>query len=275
MATSAPQRIALSDETPSKVPGDGSVAHWYRPTVPHPTRNARGIVCLPIQGGDYQVSTLFAEYFSRQGYHTLRFERRAEWLDSEVDLATLAELVPHFVSDIRRTLDHWLTLPDAPAASELGLFGVSMGAMTGTLLAASDERFGATVLCIGGGELSDILLEGSDGELNVWRDILVQRLGGREAFEREVRARVQPIGVLHAAEAVDTARTLFIAARFDRVVPWSASKRLWKALGEPKRITLPTGHYSAALGVPLIKRVATRWFDQHLPSTPKRNVEAS
>ncbi len=268
VAAPTSQRIALPDNVPTDIPGEGIVAHWYRPTIVHAERNQRGVVCLPIQGGDYEVSTLLAEFLAKRGYHTLRFERRAEWLDHEVALPVLAQLVPHFVADIRRTVDHWLGLPDAPTAPTLGLLGVSMGAMTGTLLAASDPRFAAVVLCIGGGELSDILVDGRDTELDAWRVHMVEKLGGAEEFANEVRTHVRQIGVLDAGAQLDAKRTLFVAARFDRVVPWSASKRLWNAIGQPKRITLPTGHYSAAIGLPLIKSAATRWFDKHLIQEP-------
>lgn len=257
--TSTP--IIVRDETPSSIPGDGVTAHWYRPTREH-ARNACGIVCLPIQGGDYEVSTLFAETFTKRGFHTLRLERRAEWLDPEVPLDTLAQLVPRFVSDIGRAIDAWLDRDGAPTT--IGLFGVSMGAMTGTLLAAADGRIQAQTLCIGGGELADILRDGRDTELDAWRDAITDSLGGPEAFDQAVAQHVTGIGVLDAAKQLDPDRTLFIGARFDQVVPWSASVRLWDAIGKPKRITLPTGHYSAVVGVPWIKFAATRHFDRWL-----------
>lgn len=221
---------------------------------------------LPIQGGDYEVSTLFAEYFAKKGYHTLRFERRAEWLDPSVPLEVLASLVPRFVADVRRTIDVWLDHADAP--ERIGLFGVSMGAITGTMVSAADPRIDATILCIGGGGLSDILVHGRDEELDAWRDAMSEQLGGRAAFDEAARLHVDAIDVLGAAKDVDTETTFFIGARFDKVVPWFASTNLWKALGEPRRSVLPTGHYSAVVAVPWIKSAALRWFDKHLEAGP-------
>ena len=63
-------------------------------------------------------------------------------------------------------------------------------------------------------------------------------------------------------------RPLLVSARFDRVVRWNRSQALWNAIGHPRRVVLPCGHYSAALFVPLIKLLSRRWFDRHLPGAP-------
>ena len=255
--------LAVRDAEPSEVPGNGVRAHWHLPDEAN-ARNGHGIVCLPIQGGDYEISTLFARYFASLGYHALRLERRAEWLDPEIPLEALAKLVPRFVGDVSRILDAWLGDPEAPNGDRLGLFGVSMGAMTGTMVAANDPRIDAAVLCIGGGGLEDILVHGRDTELDEWRDTVSAALGGRDAFNELARASVGEIDLLGSAERLDPDRTLFVGARFDRVVPWSASVRLWKALHRPRRAILPTGHYSAVVALPWIKRAARLHFDRML-----------
>lgn len=256
-------RIEVVDEEPLDIPGTGIVAHWYHPAKPGP-RNGRGVVVLPIQGGDYEVSTMFAEYFASRGYHALRFERRAEWLDPSVPLDKLKRLVPQFVADIRKGMDVWLASEGAPAADRVGLFGVSMGAMTGTLVAAADPRIARSVFCIGGGDLADILVDGRDEELDAWRAAVTAQLGGPEAFAQAARLHVGEVDILGAARSIDAGSNLFIAARFDRVVPWKASLKLWEAIGQPKRMVLPTGHYSAVVAVPIIKSAALRWLDAGL-----------
>jgi pimeloyl-ACP methyl ester carboxylesterase len=255
--------IEVEDPEPTSIPGNGLRAHWYKPGREN-ARTQRGIVCLPIQGGDYEISTLFARYFASLGYHTLRFERRAEWLDPDLPVQELASLVPRFVADVSRVLDAWLARDGAPPAAGLGLFGVSMGAMTGTMVAASDDRIQAQIFCIGGGGLDEILIRGRDAELDEWRDRVSTSLGGRAEFERVARESVGSIDLLGSASRISPERTLFVGARFDRVVPWSASVRLWEALHRPRRIVLPTGHYSAVVALPWIKRASKRHFDRWL-----------
>ena len=257
------ERIHLEDEPGCLFPADGITAHWYHPDTSGP-RARSGIVVLPIQGGDYEVSTLFAESFAKKGYQVLRFERRAEWLEADRDVAALGPLAAQYRQDILRGIDHWLSAgPSAP--ERLGLFGVSMGAMTGVGIAAHDPRVEASVLCIGGADLADILMTANDEEVNLYRNDLAARLGVSEPELRPMlAAALDPYDSARAAPKVAADRTLFIAARFDAVVRWKNSVRLWESLGRPKRVVLPTGHYSAVVFVPYIRLIARRWFDRFL-----------
>jgi pimeloyl-ACP methyl ester carboxylesterase len=252
------ETIRLPDPPGLDAPGDGVVAHWHRPADGAPTGKP-GIVVLPIQGGDYEISILFARHFAATGHHALRFERRAEWLDASRPPEALAVLLRIFVDDVRRGIDRWLEV--APVGPDLGLFGVSMGAMSGTLVAAKEPRLTRRMLVLGGGPLADILATARDTEINKFRRELAARLGVGEAdlfpLFREGLEGLDPL--THAA-ALDPADTLVISARFDRVVRYSYQTRLWEALGRPRRTVLPCGHYSAAVFVPWIKRRATQWF---------------
>lgn len=254
------QILHFEDPTPTTAPGAGVRAHWYRPLrrrdIP------RAVVVLPIQGGDYEVSRHFADAFAGAGFDVLRFERRAEWLDPQAEIESVGALIPAYVRDIRLGIAKWRELlADAHGATiDVGLFGVSMGAMMGTLILAEEPDIRRAVLCIGGGNLADILVDGRDKELDAWRAIVTERVGGAAAFRERVGEVVGPTDVLDAAPRVGAERIHFVAARFDRVVPWVASVRLWTALGRPKRTVLPCGHYSAAVFVPWIRRAAIRWL---------------
>jgi hypothetical protein len=56
-----------------------------------------------------------------------------------------------------------------------------------------------------------------------------------------------PVDPLVYASRTDPMRILMINAYFDQVIPYACSERLWEAMGRPLCITLPTGHYTAAL----------------------------
>ncbi len=265
MAKIPSEALSFPDPEPIDAPGDGVVAHWYRPAVTHAARNGRGIVILPIQGGDYDVSIYFAEYFAKKGYHTLRFERRAEWLDPEEELETLGKMLPAYVADVRRGIGEWLA--SAGLGDTVDLFGVSMGANVGSVVAGTDDRVRSTVLCIGGGPLSEILIRGRDEELDAWRDVLTGRMGGVDAFDAAAAQSLGSIDVLEQASGMDAARCLFVGSRFDRVVPFDLNTNLWEAIGRPRRIVLPCGHYSTGLFIHYIRHRALRWLDTHAPST--------
>lgn len=252
------ETIRLPDPPGLDAPGNGVVAHWHRPADGAPA-GKQGIVVLPIQGGDYEISILFARHFAAKGHHALRFERRAEWLDASRPPEALALLLRTFVDDVRRGIDRWLEV--APVGPGLGLFGVSMGAMSGTLVAAQEPRLTRRMLLLGGGPLADVLSTARDTEINAFRRDLAMRLGVDEpALFPMFEASLEGLDPLAHAAAVDPASTLVVSARFDRVVRFSYQTRLWEALGRPRRTVLPCGHYSAAIFVPWIKRRATQWF---------------
>ncbi|MCB9727638.1 MAG: hypothetical protein H6744_16845 [Deltaproteobacteria bacterium] len=258
----APEAIHLADGPGCLLPTGGVTAWWYRPERPGPRARA-GVVVLPIQGGDYEVSTHFAEAFARMGYHALRFERRAEWLEPERPLDELVLLLRQYRQDVRDGMTEWLARPGGP--ERLGLFGVSMGAGVGAAVAGVDSRLRASVLCIGGSGLARVLMETEDTDIRAYRDALAARLGqDLPTLARTLGEALSPVDPEHEAGGMDATTTLFIAARFDRVVRWRESLALWRAIGRPRRVTLPCGHYSAAVFVPWIRWLARRWFDRHL-----------
>ncbi len=241
--------------------GDGVRAHWHMPPA-DVTAAGPGLVVLPIQGGDYEISTLFARHFAAHGHHCLRFERRAEWLDATRPPAALGTLLRTFRDDVRRGIDWWLE--SAPVGLDLGLFGVSMGAMSGILVAANEPRIGSAMLVMGGGPLSEVLGTARDREINLFRAELAARLGVTEPdLVPLFREALKGLDPLEHAHGLDASTTLMVSSRFDRVVRYQYQTRLWEALGKPRRSVLPCGHYSATLFVPWIKRLALRWFSSN------------
>ena len=135
----------------------------------------------------------------------------------------------------------------------------------GVAVAANEPRIKASVLCIGGADLADILMTANDEEVNLYRKDLSTRLGVPEPELRPMMAAaLDPYDAAREAPKMSADSTLFIAARFDAVVRWRNSVRLWEALGRPKRVILPTGHYSAVVFVPYIRLISRRWFDRLL-----------
>lgn len=260
------EEVHLPDEADCLLPGRGVVMHWYRPVREGPRRRA-GIVVLPIQGGNYEVSAMLARWQARQGFHALRFERRGEWLDPDRPIEAIPDLVRQFEADILRGIAWWLAADGGP--ERLGLMGVSTGGIIGTSIAAAEPRIRASVLIIAGGDLPGILIHGRDEELDAWRAEVARRNGVTELeLLPRLKAALDPVDNLRKASRVNPATTLFLASRFDRVVPWANSRQLWEALGRPPRRVFPCGHYSTVVFLPYVHRAARRWFDRHVLGEP-------
>ncbi len=257
-------RVHFPDRTGGLFPGDGVDAYEYRPRGGDRAERA-GIILLPIQGAEYEVSTYFAEYFVSRGFACLRFERRAEWLLPDRDFQALALLIREYVIDVRRGLRWWRASgrvdPDG-----IGLFGVSMGAIIGSMAAALERpAVRASVLVIGGCCFADILMTADDEEINeVRRQWLLRSGKGEEHLSAELHRALDPVAPLRLASGLDPTSTLMIHARFDHVVRYPFATSIWEEAGRPERIVIPTGHYSAVLYIRYIRWKAAKWFRRWL-----------
>jgi hypothetical protein len=63
------------------------------------------------------------------------------------------------------------------------------------------------------------------------------------------------------APKIDPQDALLVLGAFDRVVPFKKGWELRGKMRRPETIILPTGHYSALLCVPYLKRQTLRFFE--------------
>ena len=253
-------RIHFPDRPRCLFPGDGVDVFEYRPRGDNRAERA-GILLLPIQAAEYEVSTYFAEYFASKGFPCLRFERRAEWLLPDRDFQELALLIREYVIDVRRGL-HWWRASGRVDPDGIGLFGVSMGAIIGSMAAALERpSIQASVLVIGGCCFADILMTADDEEINEIRRQWLLRSGeGEEHLSGELHRALDPVDPLRLASGLDPSSTLMIHARFDHVVRYPLATSVWEEAGRPERIVIPTGHYSSVLYIRYIRWKAAKWF---------------
>jgi len=76
--------------------------------------------------------------------------------DMDAMIATLRQAV----LDVRRAGD-WLAARPDVEASRVGLVGISLGSIVGSLTAGVDDHFGRSVFIIGGGDLAAIVITGA------------------------------------------------------------------------------------------------------------------
>ena len=265
-------KVHFPDSDGRPTPSTGVDAYLYEPPGKGP---GPGIIILPIQGGDYEVSIYFAEYLASKGYPCLRFERRAEWLEVSRGFDQLSDLILEYTKDIRRGLDWWIStgkiLPD-----RVGLFGVSMGANIGAILVSLDERIRSAVLVIGGVGIADIIMTAKDEEIGAYRRAVQKERGiPAKQMRREILEALDPIETAAFTNVVDPDGILMFSAVFDKLVRWRHSTAQWEALSRPERITLPTGHYSSVLFIRYVRFKSLKYFVEHLgkPITKDTPVE--
>ncbi len=219
-----------------------AVAHLALPPGPgpHPT-----VVVYPILAGSHIVSEGLSKALVRRGFAVARLERKDLELDNpERTLRDVRQALHSAVIDGRRLLDWLETLPEVDP-QRLAAAGVSMGGIQALLLSAADSRVrGGFYLMVGGG-LPQILWESTERPVRTFRDNLIQRRGldSREAFEELAREETWIVDPLSHANRLEPERVMMASGRFDRVIRPETSEALWEALGSPRWIRLPIGHY--------------------------------
>jgi len=211
-------------------PGDG----------PFPT-----VIVFPIlHPGARIVSEAAAKAFVRRGYLVAWLEREdVQFQYSErPDLPT--EALTLSVKDARRLLD-WLVTRDDVDPGRIASAGVSLGGIQACLLHSADKRVRAGFYVLAGANPSELLYDSREQPVRSYRDNVLRKLSlsTREEFVAHMRPLTNSIDPALRASAIKPASVLLATGRFDHVIPPAQSEQLWEALGRPKRIRLPIGHY--------------------------------
>ena len=144
-------------------------------------------------------------------------ERKADSADGPGGTAFLS-ILRKSVADWRQGINYVATRKDVDT-KRIGVFGYSMGAMMGSILAAVDERVKAAALCVGG-------------------DFTVPMVARASASSRlELASACPSLYIGHIAPRP----VLLVNAKDDKTVTKDASDRLQSAAKEPKTILLVEG----------------------------------
>jgi dienelactone hydrolase len=226
---------------------------------------APALVVSPILGGDHDIERIIARDLTAHGMHALIVDRR---LPSEPRIEGFQEALTDMVAARRRAIDWLETRPEVDAA-RIGAYGVSLGGMNTTILAAVEPRLKASVIVMAGGDFASVLAGSVEGEAVELRKAYGAGPGplpetpeeeaARAAFVREAQAKITTCP-LALAKHVDPRKTILFTTRRDTSVPSPCQERLRLALGEPETWSFPTGHYSAIVYLPLITREARRFL---------------
>ncbi len=240
------------------------VPHWVTAYhyIQKSGENPPTIIVLPILGGNYFFSKSCARYLARHGFSCLRFERTANPLDPEKGLIHTEMALRHAIIDIRRSID-WLGRRGSGNLNRIGVLGISMGAIVAALAMEVEPRINAAAILLAGGDIATILATSKEHMVVQFRAGVMSTHGiDLQQFQKEASRILAPVDPLTYASRSDPKYILMVNARFDRVVPPPCSEKLWKALGRPLWIRIPTGHDSSALFFPYLRYRVLKHFKE-------------
>jgi hypothetical protein len=228
------------------VDGETRVAHWQLPKGPgpHPT-----VLVFPIRAGSHVVAEALTKALVNRGYAAVWLERRRSLFGEDddrtpADLAAFAADLEGFVSDARRLVGWLATRPEVDA-DRLATAGVSLGGILAATTLALEPRLQAGFFVMAGGGLPEILRVSQDGDVVRFRERAIESgaFSDGEELARRARPFTDPMDPLTWADRIDPERVLLVSARFDRVIPEDRTRALWQAMGRPRWLVVPTGHY--------------------------------
>lgn len=220
------------------------------------------VLLVPILGGGEELLRTMARRFVQRGYHALYCDRAGSALRPPQRGPELQTLL------VRTVLHQRIALAWTAECAELRPLatfacGVSMGGIVTTLLTAVEPNLDGSAMCLAGADLPTILADSAEPRIERWREWRQREDGLSGAgldLELRENLRTDP---LRFAPYVATDRVFLVSANFDEVVRPQHQDLLWEALGRPQRVSVPLGHYSAALALdPLVSSIADFFDDR-------------
>jgi len=174
--------------------------------------------------------------------------------------AMLSADIPRLVRSVEQSvlevgaLVGWLKSRPEVNPKEIGLAGVSLGAIIGALVLGEIDQFDAAVLILGGANVADILWT---SPITLKIRPALRRLGyTKERLEADL-ASVEPLNRLTPAQGRNV---LMVNAIHDPVIPRRDTLALWDALGQSGIVWVESGHYIPIWGRRKIDQLAAEFF---------------
>jgi len=253
-------------ETPT--PENNTVhCEYFRPVTAGREEQVPAVIVLHILGGDFDLARLFGRTLAHEGVAALFLKmpyygprQPADGSRSRMVTPDPRETVAGMtqaVLDIRRATA-WLGQQVEIDPERLGIFGISLGGITGALAAGAEPRLSRVCLMLAGGDIGRVGWESR--EISEVRERWLAGGGTKETFLETMRV----IDPAEYAENVRGRDILMLNARYDEVIPPECTESLWRKLGEPEIVWLDAGHYSAMRFIFDGLNRVTRFFDRPL-----------
>lgn len=244
----------------------------YVPAVASAAHPVPCMILLHGLGGSKEQMSGTALGFARLGIASLAIDEynqgeRATADPAPLDAAGIETLlkvgVPQTVVDVRRGID-LLSRYHEVDTGRIGLLGVSLGAMIGTVAAGVEPRIKTTVLVSGGGDWG-LILKGAAQSGILAKDVDAPGAAGIDwGRVTDALAGVDP---LTFGPHIAPRSLLMECGRLDTIVAPQSAEELYDAASAPDNANVHIDWYANSGHVPapeLIVPVIVRWLSGHL-----------
>lgn len=240
------------DEYTTKLLSQGKIQTTFQ-SIEAKQNTGKWIIMYPILGGEdlLIVGHIARNVFAERGINSaillrkellIPYETKYRPLKSDNPAITDFEDYQHKVlKDTLRILKYL----QAQGMKKLGLMGISLGAMQTAGIAPFVPESRINIIIMGGGDIAEIMINSTEGIVQEYKQNLLKEYGSEEKLRQEISTiKIEP---LKLAKYVSTEKTRMVITTKDTVVPTKNQWQLYKALGGPTTLLVPTGHYSLIL----------------------------
>ncbi len=265
-----------------KLPGTGCKAQELEFTTTYPQRktplNIKAktfipegsgvpvIFMLPPLGGMNQLDEKMAETFCNNNMAAILFTTTLTGLDSE----TLVPVSDHdhthrrVASAIKGGMMLLRLLPQINH-KKVGLFGVSLGGILGSVAYGVIPEITAATFIVNGGDLPFILAYSDQTSIVKLRNRRMEEQGFKTSEEYEAYLRKNlKLDPLHFASLISPVATRLYLSKTDKSVPSEKQMEYYRAIGSPKETSFfSLSHIQtivSVLGVGTAKQKIANWF---------------
>ena len=201
-----------------------------------------------------------ARRMTERGFHAAWCDRVAPALSQGQRGPDLEQLFVRTVLHQRALLD-WLRHGGAgPEPRAVFALGVSLGGMVAAALAAVEPDLDGVAICLAGADIPSIVLDSGEARVEHWRRWRMTEDGLGAASLRQELQRCLQSDPARLCAFVPTEHVLLVRSSLDEVVRPAHQDLLWEALGRPRRLTVPLGHYASALAIDSIVDTVAGFF---------------
>jgi hypothetical protein len=181
-----------------------------------------------------------------------RLVRYQAFKDASTEAEFLAEAsrtascIEATTEDVRAFTDWVMEQPETDPR-RVGIVGFSIGGIVGSLVMGRDPRFAAGVFVMVGAHLDEIVARCKWGQREVREHAATAFGWSAEKFQSVLKVPLSAVDPALVSGRIDPAAVLYINAGSDGCIPQSCRDDLWRAMGEPERVTLGYDHRNSFL----------------------------
>lgn len=266
--------VSYASPLPTSYPENATVyASFFRPPRPAGESIPAVIVLHVLETTNAGLSRQFCTRLARAGigallitlpYHMRRTPAgyRSGELMTTADPVALREAMRQAVMDVRCGVDWLMRQPEVDAQS-IGLVGLSLGAVVGTLASQVETRFRAAALVVGAARLARIVAN-SGMLLKLQRQLRSTGIT-TDDLERELRA----VDAVNYVGVNPDCRIYMINALHDWAIPEQAARETHAAFGQAVVQWLNAGHFTIFASPGPLSGEIIRFLRSALGPTPR------